>query len=190
MTPSLCPRVASAELADYWAGDLPEPDANAFEDHLFACEDCARQLSEIAALARGIRDTMRASGVAAVVTESVLNRLARDGVRVRSYVLDPGDHVPCAVWDDDDVMAVRLRGDFSGATSVTIVRTLPGGEELNRSDDVPLAAGQRDVIIATPAAWLRTLPAVEIAIAVTAETAGVPRTLGTYTLHHAGALNH
>ena len=114
MSTRKCARTGTAELVDYWAGDLPEGDASSLEEHLFVCNDCAQHLADIESLTRALGQVIRGARFGAIVTEAVLNRLARDGVRVRTFTLSPGDVVPCAVWNDDDVMAVRLRGDFTG----------------------------------------------------------------------------
>lgn len=184
-----CVRATTEELTDYWAGDLADAQAAAFEEHLFSCSECARALAAIEALARGVGHIMRDSQLGVVVTDAVLNRLARDGVRVRSFVLAPGDVVPCAVWDGDEVMALRLRGDFTGATTVSVVRRLSSGEELARNADVPLTGARNEIILATPAASLRRLPSVQMEVTVIGESSGANRTMSTYTLRHAGALN-
>ena len=56
--------------------------------------------------------------------QTLLNQFARDGVRVRSYAIDAGGSVQCAVWEDDQVLVTRLRGDFRGVTAVDAVMRL------------------------------------------------------------------
>jgi hypothetical protein len=124
------------------------------------------------------------------VSDSVLNRLARDGARIRTFSVRPGDVVPCAVWDDDDVIVTRLRGDFSGVDRVSVVATLGSGEELSRSEDIAVRPGQEELIEATSADWIRQLPATTVRFRVIAGREGDERVLGEYTLTHAGSLRH
>src|SRR5688500_12441451 len=104
-----CERIAVADLTDYAAGELSDAEAAAIEEHLFSCADCGARAAEFDALVRAIRPAVRSAEVGGFVTDAVLNRLAREGVRVRTYTLSPGAIVPCAVWDDDEVMVLRLR---------------------------------------------------------------------------------
>ena len=88
----------------------------------------------------------------------MLNRLARDGVRVRSYVLGPGETVRCAVWADDEVLVARLRGDFTGVSSVDAEMRLETGEEWEHATDVPVPEGATELVLALPAALVRKAP--------------------------------
>jgi hypothetical protein len=174
-----------AELVDYWTGDLRGQAGSAFEAHLFGCDDCGRRLAELDALARGIDRAARAGGLSTVVDEAVLNRLARDGVRVRTFTVAPGDVVPCAVWDGDEVIALRLQGNFRGMRRVTVVQRV-GRKELVRETDVPV--GRSEVILAKPAAFIRETPTARVDIRVTGRAGGVRRLVGAYTLQHGGTL--
>ena len=173
------------KLVDYWTGDLRGQAGAAFEAHLFACDECARYLAELEALARGIDRAVRAGGLPTVVDDAVLNRLARDGVRVRTFTVAPGDVVPCAVWDGDEVIALRLQGNFRGMRRVTVVQRV-GRKELVRETDVPV--GRSEVILAKPAAFIRETPTARVDIRVTGRAGGVRRLVGAYTLQHGGTL--
>lgn len=187
MTTPACGRIALADLTDYAAGELPEAAAAAIEEHLFSCAACGARAAELDALARAIPPAVRSAEVGGFVTDGVLNRLARDGVRVRTYALSPGAVVPCAVWDDDELMAMRLRGDFGGASEVTLSQRVAGAE-VSRATG-PIAAGSPgEVIYASPAAWIRELPVVEVEVLLTAQQDGEERLVGRYTLVHGGFL--
>ena len=181
-----CERIALADLTDYAAGELSEAEAAAIEEHLFACADCGASAAEFDALARTIGAAVKSAQVGGFVTDTVLNRLARDGVRVRSFALSPGGSVACAVWDADELMALRLRGDFSGAGEITLSQRIAGAEVSRATGEV--AAGHGEIIYAIPAAWVRELPIAEIELLLTARDAGEDRPLGSYTLFHEGAL--
>ena len=188
MTVPGCERLTLADLSDYAAGELPEPDAEAIEDHLFSCAGCAARAAEFDALVRAIRPAVRSAGVGGFATDAILNRLAREGVRMRTFTLSPGARVPCAVWEDDELMALRLRGDFSAAGEITVSRRV-AGTEVSRTTG-PVAAGSHgEVIYVEPAAWIRELPVAEVEIVLTAGEGAEERPIGSYTLVHGGFLH-
>jgi anti-sigma factor RsiW len=182
-----CQQVALADLTDYAAGELPEAEAAAIEEHLFSCADCGARAGEFDMLLRGTRQAVCSAEVGGFVSDAVLNQLARDGVRVRTYALSPGASVPCAVWEGDELMALRLRGDFGGATEFTLSQRV-AGTEVSRVTGHVAASSHGEVIYAAPAAWVRQLPAVEVEVILTANDSD-GRSVGTYTLVHGGSLH-
>ena len=50
MTVPGCERIALADLTDYAAGELPEAEAAALEEHLFSCAECSARAAEVDAL--------------------------------------------------------------------------------------------------------------------------------------------
>ena len=188
MTETVCAQpISPAEVIEYWAGELDAAAATRVEDHVFTCAGCAAMLAEGEVLARSVRLAVRSGTFHAAVSDAVLNRLARDGARMRTFVVSPGDVVPCAVWEDDDVIVTRLRGDFSGVDAASVVATLANGQELSRSDAVPIRPGQQELIEATAAALIRQLPAITVVFRVTASRGGREEVIGDYTLEHAGS---
>jgi hypothetical protein len=186
MTDTRCPApIAFAEIVDYWAGDLASADEDRIEEHVFSCAGCARELAAAEALTRGIAAVAREGRLHSVVTDAILNRLAADGVRIRTYTLEGEAIVPCAVWADDDLVVSRIRGDFTAVDSVTIVTRQSSGEEIGRLSEVAVQPGQREILNAFSAAHLRKLPATRVHVTVT----GGERTLAEYTLEHAGAFD-
>jgi hypothetical protein len=121
------------------------------------------------------------------VTDAVLNTLAREGVRVRSYALSPAAVVPCAVWDGDELMALRLRGDFGGVSEVTLSQRV-AGTEVSRTTGQVAVSPHGEIIYAIPAAWVRELPVVDVEVLLTAHEGGQERPIGSYTLVHGGSL--
>jgi anti-sigma factor RsiW len=187
MTTPVCERIGLADLTDYAAGELPAVEAAALEDHLFSCAGCGALAAEFAALVQATRAAVRSSQVGGFVTDAVLNRLARDGVRVRSFALSPGAVVPCAVWDEDELMALRLRGDFGGAHEFTLTQRI-AGNEVSRATGQFAASSHGEIIHVVPAAWIRQLPVVEIEVVLTARDDREERAVGSYTLVHGGSL--
>jgi anti-sigma factor RsiW len=182
-----CERIALAALTDYAAGELPEADAAALEDHLFTCADCAARAAEFEALVRAIRPAVASAAVGGFVTDEVLNRLARDGVRVRTFALSPGAVVHCAVWEGDELMALRLRADLGVASEVTVSQRV-AGTEVSRATGHVAASSPGEIIYVQPAVWVRQLPVVEVEVLLTAREAGTDRPIGSYTLVHGGLL--
>jgi hypothetical protein len=184
MTAPQCDRLAL--VVDYAAGDLPEAEAAIIEEHLFSCAQCGRRAAELDALLRGIRSAVRTAEVGGFVSDSLLNRLSREGVRIRTFVLSPGAIVPCAVWEEDELMVLRLRADFGDASMVTLSQRV-GGAEVSRTTG-EVVPGSQEILFATPAARVRELPVVEVDIRLTAHDANGERALGSYTLAHGGPL--
>ena len=190
MTDTHCPApIGFADVVDYWAGDLTRPEEDRIEEHVFTCADCARELAAAEALARGIAAVAREGRFHSVVTDAILNRLAADGVRVRTYTLDGAGIVPCAVWVDDDLVVARIRADFAGVDSVTVVTRQASGDEISRLSDVAVRPGQREILNAFSAAHLRKLPPTRVRVTVTAQIESGERTIAEYTLEHAGAFD-
>jgi anti-sigma factor RsiW len=183
-----CERVALADLTDYAAGDLPGSEAAAIEEHLFSCADCAARAAEFDGLLRAVRPAVRSAEVGGFVTDSVLNRLAREGVRLRTFALSPGAIVPCAVWEDDELMVLRLRGDFGGAGEFTLSQRI-AGSEVSRATGEVAASSQGELLYAIPAAWVRQLPVVKVDVLLSAREGSGERPIGSYTLVHEGSLH-
>ncbi|HEY6507804.1 MAG TPA: zf-HC2 domain-containing protein, partial [Vicinamibacterales bacterium] len=176
------------ELADYWTSDLSPDEAQRLEAHVFACDHCARLLAQTEGLRTGIRVLAHAGGFQAFVTESLLNQLAHDGVRVRSYTLEPGDRVPCTAWADDEVIVARLRGDFTGITSVDAEMRFETGEQWTRVVDVPVREGALELVLALPADVVRGAPEVPMHLTLrAAEGPGGAGVIAEYVFDHRGA---
>jgi hypothetical protein len=183
-----CDQITLADLTDYAAGESSGAAAVAIEEHLFSCTACAARAAELDALVRAIPGAARSADIGGFVTDDLLNRLARDGVRVRTFVLAPGAIVPCAVWDDDELMVLRMRADFGGASEVTMSQRVAGNEVLRSTAPVPLRS-PGELIYTLSAAWVRQLPVVDVEVLLTTHEQEEERTVGSYTLVHGGSLH-
>jgi len=95
--------------------------------------------------------------------------------------------VPCAVWDEDELMAVRMRGDFGEATELTLSQRIDGREVIRATGEIA-GASRGEIIYALPAAWVRQLPVVKVEVLVTTHASDREVELGSYTLLHEGSL--
>jgi hypothetical protein len=188
MTTEGCHRIGVADLVDYTAGEMGSVEVTALEEHLFACAACAARAADVDALVRAIGPAVRTASVGGLVTDAVLNRLSREGVRMRTYALSPGAIVHCAVWDGDELMALRLRADLGEATEVTLSQRIDGQEVLRTTG--PIAAGDGgEIIHLLPAASVRGLPVVEVEVVLTVPNGDEARQVASYTLVHGGSLH-
>jgi hypothetical protein len=178
-------------LLDYWTRDLPDgpggDDMNRVEEHLFACGDCSARLRQLAALGAGVATLARQGRVSGIVSRAILNRLQRDGARVRMYWLAPGETVPCAVYPGDDVIVTALRADFSGVETVTLSVTGPEDVPFGRFDDVPVSGARGELLWANPAALLNQMPSMRLELTLTSAGAA-PTELGRYVLEHTASV--
>ena len=188
MTETGCGRLALADVTDYAAGDLSEAEAAAVEEHLFSCAICAAHATELDAILRAVRPAVGSAEIGGFVTDAVLNRLARDGMRVRSFALAPGAVVPCAVWAGDEIMALRLRADFGDFSEVTMSQRVAGSEVIRATGPVT-SSPYGEIIYALPAAWVRQLPVVDVEVVLTAAAHDGERPIASYRLVHEGSLH-
>jgi hypothetical protein len=174
-------------LLDYWARDLADRDeTERVEDHLFACGDCSARLERLAALGTGLATLVRRGRVSGILSRTILNRLQRDGVRVRMFSLLPGETVPCAIFPGDDLVVTALRADFSGVDAVTLSVTGAGGSPIAQFEDVPVPRPGGEVLWVTPAAVVHAMPSMRLQLTLAA-AGTAPAELGRYVLEHLAA---
>ncbi len=184
MTPTCQSPMSEEALIDYWTRDpAAGHDTDRIEEHLFACGDCSARLERLAALGQGLVTLVREGRVSGIVSRALVNRMQRDGIRVRMYSLRPGETVPCAVFPDDDLIITALRADFSGVETVTLSVTGPQGWTGRELDDVPAPGAGGEVLWATPAAVVRQMPSMRLQLSLSSAGAGGTE-LGRYVLDH------
>jgi hypothetical protein len=171
------------DLLDYWTGAIAGTDAERIEEHLFSCGECATRLDAMVSLGSGLAALVRRGRVSGIVTRSLLNRVQRDGVHVRLYVLSPGEIVPCAAFPGDDLLVVSLRADFAASETVSLSVTGPEDSPFRYLGDVPVAGTDREILWATPGADVRRMPSTRLRLTLTSGSPG-GRVLGEYELDH------
>ncbi len=173
-------------LIDYWAGDLIGQDLDRIEEHLFGCADCAAQLDTLASLRQGLATIVREGRLLGIISRALFNRMQREGLRVRSYALSPGETVPCAVFPGDDLVVVSLRADFTGVQAVRLTVTGPGNPPTRVVDEVPVSTVSGEVLWATPGAYIFQLPSARVRLTLTSADA-TGALLGEYVLDHSAS---
>jgi hypothetical protein len=170
-------------VLDWWTGELGAADARRVERHLLSCGSCSARADLLPAVAEGLRSLVRQGRLPGVLSPIVVERLQRDGRRIREYRVAPGAGVQCTVAPDDDVVLARLSARFEGVTRVDLLSRVDDGPE-QRYADLPFDPAASELIVAPPADLLRARPAsVEIMRLVSVEARG-ERLLGEYTFNH------
>lgn len=182
MTMGCATPIADERLADYWAHDLPEADGSAIEEHLFSCADCTARLEAVAALAGGVASLARQGRISGIISRALLNRLQRDGVRIRQYTLHPGETVPCAAFPDDDVIVTAMNADLTGRRTVSLTVTGQGGMPLGALDDVPVSESSGGVLWVNPGAFVRSMPSQQLRL--TLRSGDGTEVIAEYVLDH------
>jgi len=175
--------VSDDDLLDYWIHAIDGQDAEQIEEHVFRCAACGARFEAMASLGTGLSQLVRRGRIAGILSRALLNRMQRDGVHVRQYVLSPGDRVPCAAFPDDDLVLVALRADFEGSDAVSVSLIDEDGSVIDQVNDI--AVGSRDVELlwATPGEIIRHLPTARRRLTVRSQTPQ-PRLLAEYELDH------
>jgi hypothetical protein len=176
-------------LVAYGRGELAPDEEGRVEEHLFACGACAQVLEDVERLGAGIAALARAGRVVASATGTLLARAAREGLRLRTYHVAPGEEVPCTAAPDDDYLVVRLAaGAAIGEERVDLARegveVASGARQVWRSEDVLLDRAGEEVVLMFPAAAIRDLRRSRWRLDVHARGAGAAGLVGTYRLDH------
>jgi hypothetical protein len=175
--------VSFEELLSYWLGELA-PEREAFvEERLFEDGETARRLEAIARLDIGVVALIRAGRLQSGVSVETVDALRREGTTVRTYGIAPGETVRCTIADED-LLAIRLKGDFGAADHVDVVMegTLEGTAGLpERYDGVLVDRASGEVVLVYPGDRVRALPRSQFLYRVTGDGG---RTLGEFRLDH------
>jgi hypothetical protein len=182
MTMGCATPIADERLADYWANDLPDVEVSEIEAHLFSCAGCSGRLEAAASVAGGVVALARQGRISGIISRALLNRLQRDGVRIRQYTLHPGETVPCAAFPDDDVIVTAMNADLTGRRTVSLTVTGPGGMPLGTLEDVPVSRSSGGVLWANPGALVRSMPSQQLRL--TLRSGDGTEVIAEYVLDH------
>jgi hypothetical protein len=116
-------------------------------------------------VAGGVAALARQGRISGIISRALLNRLQRDGVRVRQFTLDPGETVPCAAyqattwWLPPERQPGRRR-------RVSLRVTGPNDALFGRIDDIPVPRQPPVVLWATPGAFVRSMPSMQLRLTI------------------------
>jgi hypothetical protein len=175
--------LGDSDLLDWWTGDLGSGDARRLEEHLLSCGGCSSRAQRLRALAEGIAPLVREGALPLALLPAVVERLRREGRRIREYRVSPGGGVQCTVGPEDDVVLSRLVADLRDVSRIDLVSRVDDGPE-ERLADVPFDAASGEVLHSPPADSLRAQPAHVARLRLLAIDAGGERLLGEYTFNH------
>lgn len=174
-------------LVAWWLGELPEAEAEAIEEHLFACALCTRRLEVLAALGSGIRAAVSGGMLQAMISKGFLEAMRAQGLRVREYQLEPGGRVECTMTAEDDAVVSRVRAPLAGVKRLDALWRIEAGgrvEEL-RAEDVPFDPASGEVLsLPLAPARLRKMPAHTATMRLVAVEEQGERELGEYVFAH------
>jgi Putative zinc-finger len=141
-----CTRPVSwAELADYWAGDLPPAVAERLEEHLFGCAACSAVSASMAAITEALR-----AEIAPLLTPDALDRLRARGLRIAENRMLPHERKRVPFPAEVDLVIHRLGGlDLSRATRVGFTLRIEGTDRVVVDiEDAPFDRATGTVLLA------------------------------------------
>src|SRR5262245_2649484 len=168
-----------ATLVDYWFGELPPGEEEAFEEHLFGCAECTAKLEQLAALGAAVRAAWKAGAVRAVISHALLDAMKKERLRLREYRVAPGGSVNCTITAADDFVVSRLAAPLSGVQRVDLVT------DAGRFEDVPFDGAAGEVLMIPAPALLKRSGAFTLQVQLVAVDDAAERVLGEYTFLHA-----
>jgi len=188
MTASSCKKPAEiGVLVDYVLGELSPAAEQALENHIFECSSCADRLDSIHRMGETISDAVRHAEIGANVNDAVIERARREGLLVREYHIAPGGTVPCSAGPED-LVAVRLSGDFSGIAELTmdttVVDLVSGREAPVVSRPVLADRNKGEVVLLFPGDFIGSFPRSQWTMTVRGETDSGSREIGTFVMDH------
>ena len=188
MTGTRCASPTEFEtLVAYWLGELPAAAEAPVEEHIFGCAYCTKRLEELTALAFGVRAAVRIGAMPAAITKPFLEYMRQQGMRIREYVLAPGERVNCTIRADDDAVVSRLQVPLAGVKRVDALQSLDLGEgrvQQWRVEDLPFDSDAGEVLSFPSAAELKKMPAHTFRVQLVAVDEAGERPLGEYTFAH------
>lgn len=175
-------------LVAWWLGELPQAEAEAIEEHLFACTHCTRRLEVLAALGEGVRAAVRGGLLQAVISREFLEAMRAQGLRVREYEVEPGGRVECTMTAEDDAVVSRVRAPLAGVKRVDALQRVEVGGQVvreGRLEDVPFDPASGEVLqLPLAPARLRKMPAHTATMRLVAVEETGERELGEYVFAH------
>ena len=170
-------------LIGYWLGELDAPAESEFEEHLFACSECAARLRSLAHLGEGIRRATRSGHFHAVLPAPFIGRLKQAGLSVREYSLQPGGSVMCTVTPEDDLVVAHLHAPLQDVQRLDVV-VHDETTGTHRMQDVAFDSMADEVVLVPNVSQLRPIVSTTQRVQLFAVESSGERALGEYTFNH------
>jgi hypothetical protein len=137
--------ISEATLVDYWAGDLPEAELDAVDEHLLGCSTCSASSARIAAVAGALR-----LQVPMILRQSDIEKLSARGMRIVQNSFNPGERREAVFPEGIDILLHRLVGlDLQDATRVSFKMSVESTQAvLGELDDAPFDRDAGALLIA------------------------------------------
>lgn len=166
-------------LVAYWADDLDAAEAEAVEEHVMGCADCAEASGRIAAITEALRQVPPP-----VLSHAQVARMRARGWVIQDNPIAPGEVCIGRVTPQLDVLLHRLGGlDLVDGAKVTLrVAVEQGDVPLFDLDEVPFDAGSGELLVACHRHFAALPPDVVFTVDVL-DPAGHGQRLG-YTVRH------
>lgn len=132
--------VTYEQLVELWFGD--SDDAHAIEDHVFACDVCGAQYTQLGALCEAL-----GGFVPPVISHAHRDRMIERGARIHLTPVEAGVPADATFVNELDFLVHALRGDFSRAERIDLAIVAPDGSE-RVLERVPFDARTGEVLIA------------------------------------------
>lgn len=175
--------IADDSLLDWWTGDAGPSESRRIEKHLLGCGPCSDRLALLQGIADGVGTLMREGDLPVVVAPAVLDRLRREGCRIREYTVAPGSGVQCTVSPDDDVLLARLQADLSGVSQLDLVWRVDEATA-DRLSELPFDPRAGELLVIPPLALIRQLPAHVARLELLSLGPAGERSIGRYEFRH------
>jgi hypothetical protein len=149
------------------------------------CDACGHVLDGLIALGDGVREAFRAGSVSAVASDAFLQRLAGQGLRIRTYRVPANGSVDCTVAPEDELLVSHLEAPLAGVKRLdAVARVLDGAQPQHRFEDIPFDPRSDRVVQVQKLDVVRAMPAHTYEVTLLAVEPAGERELGRYMFRH------
>ena len=171
--------IGAERLVAYWANDCAPGEVTAIEDHVFACDECARESERVAHYARTLRNR-----IPPIVRREDVDAMRASGLVVRENLFEPSVRKDAVFHAGDDVLIHRLGGlDLAGADRVDVLVRSEHGGPIFKDLFVPFDVTRGEILVACQRHF-QALGPPEVAFDVEVHRAGAPVRKATYLIPH------
>lgn len=168
-------------LVALWAGELAVDVAEAVEDHLFACDECAARAERLDRPIAALREQ-----VPPVLSRPQRDQLAARGLKILEMAFEPGARGEAVFALELDLLVFALHGELAGASRVDLEIADATGQVRFEHQHVPFDAERGEVLVACQQHY-RAYSAMyegDPEFRLIAHEAGRRRQVGAYVIKH------